>query len=107
LLKIFLETGYFRVVSALPRVKKKTERAPLGFFFFVGDTVERVLCFCRLLLCTCGEAGVLGNAKLEAGTKSSLFGAGAEFGIGTRLLFFSKQKRLRGGRLLFPLRRKK
>jgi hypothetical protein len=31
----------------------------------------------------------------------------AVFRIGTQLLFGSQQKRLRGGRLLFPLRRKK
>jgi hypothetical protein len=53
------------------------------------------------------RVGVLCYAKLAAGTKSSLFGAGAEFGIGTRLLFGSLLERLRGGRLLFPVRRKK
>jgi hypothetical protein len=34
-------------------------------------------------------------------------GRGAGFEIGTRLFFGSLLKRLRGGRLLFPLRRKK
>jgi hypothetical protein len=34
-------------------------------------------------------------------------GRGAEFGIGAKLSLFAKQERLRGGRLLFPLRRKK
>jgi hypothetical protein len=60
-----------------------------------------------LLLLICGGVGVLLDGKLTAGTKSSLCAAGAEFEIGTRLLFGSLLERLRGGRLLFPLRRKK
>jgi hypothetical protein len=83
-------------------------------FFAAGRIMGFGWRYCRAevlvppgLLCTCGVVGVLLSTKLTAGTESSLFGAGAVFGLGTRLLFMAKQKRLRGGRLLFPLRRKK
>ncbi|MDR1821292.1 MAG: hypothetical protein LBQ91_02530, partial [Oscillospiraceae bacterium] len=79
--------------------KNRGEGSP-RFFCFLGGKGAGV----GWLLWGCGGVGVLLDRKLTAGTKSSLFGAGTVFGIGILLLFGSLLERLRGGRLLFPLR---